>query len=79
MIYQCSKFRRKAIFWLENQVDTNMYVQLASAFFLFIGLYVDDTILASNHLTILASIKETLSKECEMTNSGEITLKDFKN
>jgi hypothetical protein len=52
---------------------------MSSAFFLFIGLYVDDTILMNNHLTLLASIKETLSKECEMTNSREIALKDLKN
>jgi hypothetical protein len=58
---------------------TLIYVQWSSAFFLFIGLYVDDTILVSNHIALLASIKETLSKECEMTNSGEIALKYFKN
>jgi hypothetical protein len=62
--------------FIKNQVDTNIYVQWASAIFLFIGLYVDDTILV-NSLTLLASIKETLSKECEMTDNGEIALKDF--
>jgi hypothetical protein len=41
-------------------------------------LYVDDTILVSN-LALLACIKETLSKECEMIDSGEIALKDFLN
>jgi len=63
--------------FIKNQVDTNICFQWASAFFLFIGLYVDDTILVSNHLSLLASIKETLSKECEMINSGEIALKDL--
>jgi len=63
--------------FIKNQVDTNMYIQWTNAFFLFIGLYVDDTILVSNHLALLASIKETLSKECEMINSGEIAFKDF--
>jgi len=62
--------------FIKNQVDTNIYVQWALAFFLFIVLYVDDTILVNN-LALLASIKETLSKECEMTNSGEIAFKDF--
>jgi hypothetical protein len=30
-----------------------------------------------SNLILLASIKETLSKKCEMTDSGEIALKDF--
>ncbi len=62
--------------FIKNRVDINIYVQWASAFFLCVGLYVDDTILMSN-LILLASIKETLSKKCEMTDSGEIALKDF--
>jgi hypothetical protein len=37
----------------KSQADTNIYVQWASATFLFIGLYVDDTILVNNHIIIL--------------------------
>jgi hypothetical protein len=39
---------------------------------IFIGLYVDDTILMNNHLALLSYTKELLSKEFEMTDSGEI-------
>jgi hypothetical protein len=55
----------------KSQTNTNIYVWWVGAPFLFIGLYVDDTILMNNHLALLAYTKELLSKEFE-TNSGEI-------
>ena len=52
--------------------DPNLYVKKEGNCFIILALYVDDTILVSNHIAFMEYIKKILSSAFEMVDLGEI-------
>lgn len=52
--------------------DSNVYYCESEGKFVILALYVDDCILASNNINMLAEVKKTLMKEFEMSDLGNI-------
>jgi len=55
----------------ENIVDRCIYLKVSGSKFIFLILYVDDILLATNHLGLLSEIKKFLSNNFEMKDIGE--------
>ena len=55
----------------ENIVDQCIYLKVSGSKFIFLILYVDDILLASNDLGLLGETKEYLSKNFHMVDMGE--------
>ncbi|XP_057975374.1 uncharacterized protein LOC131162792 [Malania oleifera] len=55
----------------ENTVDRCIYLKISGSKFIFLILYVDDILLATNDLGLLHNTKEYLSKNFEMKDIGE--------
>ena len=57
--------------FVENNVDHCIYLKTSGSKFIFLVLYVDDTLLASNDVNLLHETKALLSKTFEMKDLGE--------
>ena len=57
----------------ENTVDRCIYLKVSGSKFIFLILYVDDILLASNDLGLLSETKRFLSMNFEMKDMGEAT------
>ena len=57
--------------FVENKVDRCIYLKTNGSKFIFLVLYVDDTLLASNDVNLLHETKALLSKTFEMKDLGE--------
>ena len=57
----------------ENTFDRCIYMKVSGSKFIFLVLYVDDILLATNDLGLLYEIKKYLSKNFEMKDMGEAT------
>ena len=57
--------------FVENKADHCIYLKTSGSKFLFLVLYVDDTLLASNDVNLLHETKALLSKTFEMKDLGE--------
>ena len=57
----------------ENTVDRCIYLKISGSKFIFLILYVDDILLATNDLGLLHETKKFLSKNFEMKDMGEAT------
>ena len=57
----------------ENTVDRCIYMKVSGSKFIFLVLYVDDTLLATNDLGLLHQTKKYLSQNFEMKDMGEAT------
>ena len=57
--------------FVENKVDHCIYLKTSGSKFIFLVLYVDDTLLASNDVNLLHETKDLLSKTFEMKDLGE--------
>ena len=57
--------------FVENKVDQCIYLKTSGSKFIFLVLYVDDTLLASNDVNLLHETKALLSKTFEMNDLGE--------
>jgi hypothetical protein len=55
----------------ENKVDQCIYLKVSGSKYIFLVLYVDDILLASNDLGILFETKQTLTKYFDMKDLGE--------
>ena len=55
----------------ENTVDSCIYLKISGRKFIFLILYVDDILLASNDLVFLMDVKRMLSKNFDMKDLGE--------
>lgn len=55
----------------ENKVDQCIYLKVRGSKFIFLVLYVDDILLASNNLDLLLETKKTLSTSFDMKDLGE--------
>jgi len=55
----------------ENTVDRCIYLKISRSKFIFLILYVDDILLATNDLGLLSEIKRFLSNNFEMKDMGE--------
>ena len=55
----------------ENTVDSCIYLKISGRKFIFLILYVDDVLLASNDLGFLMDVKRMLSKNFDMKDLGE--------
>ena len=60
-----------ALGFVENKVDHCIYLKTSGSKFIFLVLYVDDTLLASNDVNLLHETKALLSKTFEMKDLGE--------
>nr|KYP73865.1 Retrovirus-related Pol polyprotein from transposon TNT 1-94 [Cajanus cajan] len=56
----------------ENTVDLCIYLKVSGRKFIFLILYVDDILLATNDLGLLSETKNFLSNNFEMKNMGEV-------
>ena len=57
--------------WLE--LDANIYLKKeADNGFIIITVYVDDCIIISNHVALIQQVKDTLQKEFDMSDEGDI-------
>ena len=59
--------------FVENTVDHCIYLKTNGSKFIFLVLYVDDTLLASNDVNLLYDAKALLSKTFEMKDLGEVS------
>ena len=59
--------------FVENKVDHCIYLKTSGSKFIFLILYVDDTLLASNDVNLLHETKALLSKTLEMNDLGEVS------
>ena len=57
----------------ENTVDRCIYMKVSGSKFIFLVLYVDDILLATNDLGLLHQTKKYLSQNFEMKDMGEAT------
>ena len=57
--------------FVENTVDTCIYMKVSGSRFIILVLYVDDILLAANDKGMLRDVKEFLSKNFEMKDMGE--------
>ena len=57
----------------ENTVDRCIYMKVSGSKFIFLVLYVDDILLATNDLGLLHQTKNNLSQNFEMKDMGEAT------
>ncbi|KAM1419589.1 hypothetical protein ACFX1R_024337 [Malus domestica] len=57
--------------FVENKVDDCLYLKVCGSRFIFLNLYVDDILLASNDLNLLLETKKLLSRTFEMKDMGE--------
>ena len=57
--------------FVENKVDHCIYLKTSGSKFIFLALYVDDTLLASSDVNLLHETKALLSKTFEMKDLGE--------
>lgn len=57
--------------FVENKMDQCLYLKVSGSKFIFLSLYVDDILLASNDLRLLHDTKQLLSKSCDMKDLGE--------
>ena len=57
----------------ENTVDRCIYMKVSGSKFIFLVLYVDDILLATNDLGLLHQTKKYLSRNFEMKDMGEAT------
>ena len=57
--------------FVENKVDHCIYLKTSGSKFIFLVLYVDDTLLASNDVNLLHENKALLSKTFEMKDLGD--------
>jgi len=57
--------------FIENILDSCIYVKVSGRHFIILILYVDDILLASSNLTLLHDVKVFLSKHFEMIDLGE--------
>ena len=55
----------------ENTVDSYIYLKISGRKFIFLILYVDDILLASNDLVFLMDVKRMLSQNFDMKDLGE--------
>ena len=55
----------------ENTVDSCIYLKISGRKFIFLILYVDDVLLASNDLGLLMDLKRMLSQNFDMNDLGE--------
>ena len=55
----------------ENKVDQCIYLKVSGSKFIFLVLYVDDILLASNDLGLLCETKQTLTRFFDMKDLGE--------
>ncbi|WRX15092.1 Terpene synthase [Theobroma cacao] len=55
----------------ENKVDQCIYLKINGSKFIFLVLYVDDIMLASNHVGLLHETKQLSSKTFDMKNLGD--------
>ena len=55
----------------ENVVDMCIYMKLCGSSFIFLVLYVDDTLLATNDIDSLVETKQILCNHFDMKNLGE--------
>jgi len=55
----------------ENTVDRCIYLNVSGSKFIFLILYVDDILLATNDLGLLSETKRFLSNNFEMKDMGE--------
>ena len=53
--------------------DQYIYHKFKESRLIFLVLYVDDILLASNNMTLLLETKSFLSKNFEMTNLGDVS------
>ena len=53
-------------------MDHYIYLKTSGSKFIFLVLYVDDTLLASNDVNLLHETKALLSKTFEMKDPGEV-------
>ena len=57
--------------FVENKIDDCLYLKVCGSRFIFLILYVDDILLASNDLNLLLETKKLLSRMFEMKDMGE--------
>ncbi|OAE36026.1 hypothetical protein AXG93_2535s1020 [Marchantia polymorpha subsp. ruderalis] len=65
-------FEKNMIAFTKANADQNVYIYSQENAFVYLALYVDDCILASNSLRLLTKIKEKLKTEFEMVDLEEI-------
>ena len=58
--------------FVENKVDRYIYLKISGSKFIFLILYVDDILLASNDLGMLHEVKQLLSNHFEMKDLGNV-------
>ena len=63
----------------ENTVDRCIYLKVSGSKFIFLILYVDDILLATNDLHLLYETKRFLSNNFEMKDMGVIGIEIFRN
>ena len=56
--------------FVENKVDRCIYLKISGSKFIFLILYVDDILLASNNLGMLHEVKQLFSSHFEMKDLG---------
>ena len=59
--------------FVENKVDHCIYLKTSGSKFIFLVLYVDDTLLVGNDVNLLQETKALLSKTFEMKDLGEVS------
>ena len=57
----------------ENTVDRCVYLKVSGSKVMFLGLYVDDVLLATNDLGLLHETKKFLSRNFEVKDMGEVS------
>lgn len=57
--------------FIENTVDSCIYLKISGSKFIFLVLYVDDILLATNNLGLLLDVKKMLSENFDMKDLGE--------
>src|SRR5262249_50588519 len=57
--------------FVENKVDHCIYLKISGSKFIFLVLYIDDILLASNDMGLLHETKQLLSKTFDMKDLGE--------
>jgi hypothetical protein len=58
--------------FIKSKVDQNVYIKHDHKFFVFLGLYVDDSILVSNNFDFFKIVKIEYSQAFEMIDNGEL-------
>lgn len=55
----------------ENKIEDCLYIKVCGSKFIFLVLYIDDILLASNDVNLLLEIKRVLGKTFDMKDLGE--------